>query len=162
MKHFEYIELDKIGTLKTLEQLVSEIDSYINESNNYARGYCIVSEYNEFLKEPINLCDFVPCGADGLPLKSPKLINLVRKSPGNFEVYYYNKALKSVVFDSFNIDLSETEEGFIYLTSGSTELIYDIEKEEFYINAEQGDFYKIYTYSDLAKATINKPLKFKQ
>ena len=158
MKHFEYIELDKIGTLKTLEQLVSEIDSYINESNNYARGYCIVSEYNEFLKEPINLCDFVPCGADGLPWEA----NYNNSAPYRMALHYYNKALKSVVFASFNIDLSEKKEGFIYLTSGGTQLIYDIDKKEFSINDEQGDFYKIYTYSDLAKATINKPLKFKQ
>jgi len=167
--NFEFIELEQIETLKTLEVLVSEVDVYVNQSKNYVRGYGIVSEWNEFLKETVKLSDFVPCGSDGLPMKEPKESDFNDVPNYKMALHRYKKAKQAVIFEGWEscIPLSHSiknDKGYkitIYKKIGWCILDIPVHSEDsmYYSSIELP---KKPTYSDLAKATIDNPLKFRK
>ncbi|HUV71883.1 MAG TPA: hypothetical protein VMW25_02650 [Clostridia bacterium] len=162
--NFEFIELEQIETLKTLEVLVSEVDVYVNQSKNYVRGYGIVSEWNEFLKETVKLSDFVPCGSDGLPLEEIKDLpkNIQIENLEQVEKYHkfhiYQKAKQAVIFEGWEVESHDKHDGWMTLKNGLHTLVFDLMpcNDVWICDLE------VNTYSDLAKATINNPLKFRK
>jgi len=162
--NFEFIELEQIETLKTLEVLVSEIDIYVNQSKNYVRGYGIVSEWNEFLKETVKLSDFVPCGADGLPVEEPIKIGMgIAENAYKEAMEKYQKAKQAVIFEGFYIS-STSGKNFIIRNAENISLQFEVDfNGQYTISVANNRDYLVVisTYSDLAKATIDNPLKLK-
>ena len=123
----------------------------------------------EALQGIVKLSDFVPCGADGLPMKEPKESDFNDVPNYKMALHRYKKAKQAVIFEGWEscIPLSHSiknDKGYkitIYKKIGWCILDIPVHSEDsmYYSSIELP---KKPTYSDLAKATIDNPLKFRK
>lgn len=140
-----------------------------------------IKDYNNFLKQPLTLSQFVPCGADGKPLEKPikhdkcpietQLLHSQELEPcecAALSAYEarYNEAQKNVIFEGWEvlnhmvIQNKVTKDKFMFiLAHGELRIWFDkFEHKDAYLTLYIGNDP---TLADLASATISNPIKFK-
>lgn len=51
--------------LQSMTDQIEDIENYVHESHNKERGFDLIKNYKDFLKQPLKLGFFVPCDENG-------------------------------------------------------------------------------------------------
>jgi len=164
--YFDKVEIPIPTELLTFENEFQKI--YDVECSDFAKMFYLKLRL-EVLKSTVELSDFVPCGDDGLPLEEPINIGIgIAENAYKEAMEKYQKAKQAVIFEGWEscIPLShaiKNDKGYkitIYKKIGWAilDLPVHLEDSMYYSSIELP---KKPTYSDLAKATIDNPLKLK-
>lgn len=163
--------------LKTLSARIDEINTFLERITKWT-AYDLVVSYNNFLKQPLTLSQFVPCDENGVPLKEPKeprysahpeLAADENAIYSDSLVDYYDdlrEAQKNVIFEGWEalnhmvIQNKVTKDKFMFiLAHGELRIWFDkFEHKDAYLTLYIG---KNPTLADLAAATISNPIKFR-
>ena len=159
--YFDKVEIPIPTELLTFENEFQKI--YDVECSDFAKMFYLKLRL-EVLKSTVELSDFVPCGDDGLPLEEIKDLpkNIQIENLEQVEKYHkfhiYQKAKQAVIFEGWEVESHDKHDGWMTLKNGLHTLVFDLMpcNDVWICDLE------VNTYSDLAKATINNPLKFRK
>ena len=101
-----------VWVLKSMTDFVLEIEDYVHESHNKERGFELIKNYANFLKQPLKLWMFVPYDENGNlwifpPTEDERIWS--EKDSVNAELSYiqkivdYQKAKECMLFDGFEM-----------------------------------------------------------
>lgn len=155
----------KLTHLKTLSASIDEMDNPKTIDLSDSDDFMIIILLNRLSKIKLTLSQFVPCGADGKPLKLPtcrKLIWSGSKEDIDFsnKMNNYIRAEKNVIFEGWKVvsgRVIESKKGdrIAFYSNGNV-----------YFHKREGTWYLTYlvgtnpSLSDLAEVTKQYPIEF--
>lgn len=115
-------------------KLQSMTDFVLNQDITLSDSRCKIMNYAHFLKQPLELWMFVPCGEDGNVLGYPGLIP-------SYELQEYRKAKERVLFDGCKV--TRNSDNFFIIEPQIGSVYYRIKKENTEVIVE--DLFKFMT-----------------
>lgn len=153
--------------LQSMTDFVLKIDGIVKQHEDQdiddwsLNCFGVIENYAKFLKQPLQLCFFVPCDENGNVLEEPKRWNDYLQFPDSFdgnkewgELYDYELAIERVLFKGFVFEESQKE-----ALKNNTQLSVSIYTENsFYIthrlSGKWHTWFALKTVEDLIKCKI--------
>lgn len=159
----------KLTHLKTLSASIDEMDNPKTIDLSDSDDFMIIILLNRLSKIKLTLSQFVPCGADGKPIKDPKtrvMLDWIDKGQDEqiqADNEAYHKALQDVIFEGWEVVDSCNDGLDIMIRSGDLHIFFYVNVNGVIVKfgAPNKNSFNIKTLADLAATTISNPIKFK-
>ena len=151
--------------LQSMTDFVLKIDGIVKQHEDQdiddwsLNCFGVIENYAKFLKQPLQLCFFVPCDENGNVLEEPKRWNDYLQFPDSFdgnkewgELYNYELAKERVLFKGFEVEISMTPQFLILKNFANVIFIWDLEAKNFLTNP----IYDLDTFANVSKLNNDK------